>query len=137
MKPTLPNLLLIFLTALMLLTACGSSQPTETAPAAIPAEFAGKTNPFSDDQAAITSGQSSYETICASCHGPDGQGDGPAASSLVPPPANLAQLAQSQTDDYLLWRISSGKDGTAMVAWGGTLSEKEIWQIIAYLKTLQ
>ena len=34
-----------------------------------------------------------FATHCASCHGFDARGDGPAASALRPPPADLTQIA--------------------------------------------
>ncbi|MBK8420507.1 cytochrome c [Candidatus Villigracilis saccharophilus] len=40
-------------------------------------------------------------------------------------------------DDYLFWRISFGKDGTAMIAWKDVLTEEQIWQIIAFIRTLE
>jgi mono/diheme cytochrome c family protein len=40
-----------------------------------------------------TSGKEMYLAYCASCHGVNGAGNGPAASALKTPPANLTQLA--------------------------------------------
>jgi mono/diheme cytochrome c family protein len=40
------------------------------------------------------SGQEMFVNYCAVCHGKDGKGDGPAASSLKTPPADLTTLAQ-------------------------------------------
>jgi mono/diheme cytochrome c family protein len=40
------------------------------------------------------SGKEMYTAYCASCHGTDGKGDGPAAAALKVPPANLTQLAK-------------------------------------------
>jgi len=39
-------------------------------------------------------GRALYNGSCASCHGLDGRGDGPAAAALRPPPADLTQLSQ-------------------------------------------
>jgi mono/diheme cytochrome c family protein len=39
-------------------------------------------------------GQILYVRHCASCHGPDGEGDGPLAASLKRPPADLTRLAE-------------------------------------------
>src|SRR5688500_17299864 len=59
-------------------------------PAAVPAEFARKTNPFgsevADEEAEI------FRTNCETCHGPQGHGDGPAGGSLDPKPQDLSQL---------------------------------------------
>ncbi len=123
----------------LLLGACGGggkAQPaaTPTLPAP-PAAYAGKTNPLGAD--AVEAGKQVFTTYCVSCHGEQGHGDGPAASSLDPKPKNIAELQKVAGDDYLFWRISEGVDGTAMVAWKTTLKEEEIWQVIAYLRTLK
>ena|SRR5579872_4976944 len=42
----------------------------------------------------ITAGQEMFRAYCASCHGPDAKGAGPAASSLKKEPPDLTQLAK-------------------------------------------
>lgn len=44
--------------------------------------------------APANSGQKMYMAYCASCHGPDGKGDGPAAPALKIPPPDLTLLSQ-------------------------------------------
>jgi mono/diheme cytochrome c family protein len=130
------------------LAACSAGAAT-TAPAGdalaanptTPAEYAGKTNPLAGDAAAAETGQKLFATNCASCHGPLGKGDGPAAQALNPKPKDLAaEMAQVQ-DGYLFWRISEGgmmaPFHSAMPAWQSILSEEQIWQIINYMHTLQ
>lgn len=78
-----------------------------------------------------------YATTCQSCHGPTGLGDGPAGKSLNPPAADLVAFIPQVGDDYLFWRISTGVSGTSMVAWEGILTEEQIWQVIAYIRTLK
>ncbi len=133
MKRIFPPILLLFLLALILLSAC-----EQAAPATMPPDLIGKTNPIAaGDDTAIAAGKKNFNDICSNCHGESGRGDGPSAASLVPPPANLVDLSKIQSDDYLFWRISYGKEGTVMVAWKDNLSEQEIWQVISYIKTLQ
>ncbi len=122
MRSQLAFLVFLFL-SLLLLSACNESSQLESA----------SLNSPSDTQA----GKTLYENFCLSCHGPTGKGDGPAASTLQPKPADLSALLQSQEDAYLAARISEGKDGTAMVAWKNVLSEAQIRQIVAYLRTLK
>ena len=120
----------------VILTACGgggSSDPNALAP--VPAEYAGKTNPLGAD--AATAGADVFATNCASCHGPQGLGDGPAGAALDPAPKNLADLQARAGDDYLFWRISTGKEGTSMVPWMGILTEEQIWQAVAFINTLK
>jgi cytochrome c553 len=78
-----------------------------------------------------------YATNCASCHGNDDMGDGPAASALNPPPAPLAHTSQTTGDDYLFWRISEGgiPFNTSMPPWK-VLDEEARWDPFNYLRTL-
>jgi len=128
----------LFLLSLFVLTACGSNASSNSTPvplATVPAEFAGKTNPF--DVGAATEGAKVFKTNCATCHGERGEGDGIASQSLDPKPANLIDLGRQIDDDYLFWRVSEGKPGTSMVAWKGILTEEQIWQVITFIRTLK
>ena len=124
---------------LVFLTACGASSSasdsnSNTAIATVPAEYAGKTNPY--DVNMSSQGEKIFQTNCEMCHGPHGHGDGPAGHSVEPKPKNLAVLQKSVGDDYLFWRISEGKSGTSMVAWKGILEEDQIWQVVSFIRTL-
>ena len=119
----------------VILTACGGGSSDPNALAPVPAEYAGKTNPLGAD--AATAGAEVFKTNCESCHGPQGHGDGPAGVALDPAPKNLAELQTRAGDDYLFWRISTGKEGTSMVPWLGVLTEEQIWQAFAFINTLK
>ena len=117
------------------LTACGGGGGV-TAPvalASVPADFAGKTNPGADAAAGIEV----FKMNCEACHGPQGHGDGPAGAALNPAPKSLAELQKTAGDDYLFWRISTGKEGTSMVAWKGILTDDQVWQVVAFIRTLK
>jgi mono/diheme cytochrome c family protein len=130
---------LFFVLVLMTLTlaACGGGGSAETAAtlAPVPSEYAGKTNPLDADAAAA--GAIVFKQNCEACHGPKGHGDGPAGAVLDPAPKNLAELQATAGDDYLFWRIFTGKEGTAMVAWKGVLTDEQIWQVISHIRTLK
>jgi mono/diheme cytochrome c family protein len=130
---------LFFVLVLMALTlgACGGGGGEEVVAtlAPVPSEYAGKTNLLGTDAAAA--GAIVFKQNCEACHGPTGHGDGPAGAVLDPAPKNLAELQTAAADDYLFWRISTGKEGTAMVAWKGVLTEEQIWQVIAHIRTLK
>ncbi|MCZ2122956.1 MAG: c-type cytochrome [Anaerolineales bacterium] len=119
----------------VLLAACGSSNSATTANPTVPAEYAGKTSPLGAD--AATAGDKVFQTNCASCHGPQGHGDGAAGAALDPKPRNLSEFAPGVADDYLFWRINTGVPNTAMPPWNGILTEEQIWQAIAFIRTMK
>jgi mono/diheme cytochrome c family protein len=107
-----------------------------------PESYAKLINPLAGNPKAVDSGKIIFETQCASCHGSRGYGDGPAAASLNPQPANLAdrQMLDSLSDGYLFWRVSEGgmmaPFNSAMPAWKTTLSEEQRWHVISYVRLL-
>jgi mono/diheme cytochrome c family protein len=126
---------------LLFLTACGGNEPSASTTnenatlAPVPTEYAGLTNPLG--AVAVSAGAEVFRTNCEMCHGPLGHGDGPAGGSLEPKPGNLAQVQTKAGDDYLFWRIHDGKPGTSMVAWKGILTDEQIWQVVAFIRTLK
>lgn len=140
------NLLLILVVLVSFsLAACGAAETSQNPPstvpvpasqvASVPDGYAGKTNPLGPD--AAQAGAALFNNYCSTCHGPQGHGDGPAGATLNPAPKNLPGLAATVGDDYLFWRISTGKEGTAMVAWKGVLTDEDIWKLITFIRTLK
>ena len=135
------KIVLAMVAGILLLTACGGNEPSSSGTnanatlAPVPAEYAGLTNPLGAEAAA--KGAEVFRTNCETCHGPQGHGDGPAGQSLEPKPGNLAEVQTRAGDDYLFWRIHDGKPGTSMVAWRGILTDEQIWQAVAFLRTLK
>ena len=105
---------------------------------AVPEEYAGLTNPIEADQTSLEKGEELYTTLCISCHGESGLGDGLASEALSPPPAPIALSSQMIEEDYWLWRVSEGglEFGTTMPAWKGALNQEDIWNLLNYVKTL-
>lgn len=130
------SLLVVLALMTFILIACGDGETaTPETLETVPAEIAGQTNPYGVE--AVTQGAEVYKVYCASCHGETGLGDGVAGASLIPPPKNLVELQSMVEDDYLFWRISAGKLGTAMVAWKGILTDEQIWQVVSFIRTLK
>jgi len=48
----------------------------------------------------LLSGKETFLKYCASCHGADAKGDGPAAVALNPPPSDLTTLAKRHRDEF-------------------------------------
>lgn len=71
-----------------------------------------------------------YQTLCASCHGASGHGDGPAGKSLDPKPANFHDAVRmNQRSVYGLYNtITLGVNGTAMTE-HTQLSDDQRWAL--------
>jgi len=82
-------------------------------------------------------GKATYERLCVTCHGAQGKGDGPASKMLMPPPADLTSpKIKSQPDSDLLQAIQNGRPPTTMPAFKGQLSEQQIHDVLAYVRSL-
>ena len=89
----------------LLLAACGSEAPADP------------------------SGRDMFLRYCASCHGPEGRGDGPLAGSLTRPPADLTQLAKKSGGHYDERAVMSVIDGRRRVVEHGT-RDMPVWGAI-------
>ena len=137
MKKVLFVILVLFAFVLVACSESSSGSHLDFAAtlAPVPSEFAGQANPLGVDSA--IEGAIVFKNNCETCHGPQGHGDGPAGAVLDPHPRNLAELQTIAGDDYLYWRINMGREGTAMVGWKGVLTDEQIWQVIAFIRTLK
>ena len=86
-----------------------------------------------------------YARRCVGCHGEEGDGLGAAAERLNPPPRDFTmgfyKFKTTGFDDMVpndadLFRmIRDGMPGTAMPGWDDMLSETDVWDLIAHIKT--
>ncbi len=112
-------------------------QPRKTKSA--PANIAGQAIPASADAAA---GKALYQKkakpmACKMCHGEAGDGNGKLGKALKPNPRNFTCQATMKdvSPGQMFWIIKNGSKGTGMVAHGKTLSDKEIWNVVKYIRT--
>ncbi len=155
MSARLPS---IALAGCLVLVACGGEEskvPTP-APSAVPAASAPTPAPAPPAAAAPTAvvvpaaaaspnvakGATLYAANCASCHGPRGDGDGPVAVALVPKPAKHHDGAymNTLTNEHLFRVIKEGGPSVGksplMAPWGGMLSDKQIWDVVAFVRSI-
>jgi len=100
-----------------------------------------------------------FTAYCASCHGIDARGDGPAASALITPPSDLSRIAarrggvfpDSSIARYIDGRFDLPAHGSReMPIWGTCLADEipcfatgdevargRIASLVEYLKSLQ
>ncbi len=93
------------------------------------------TSPTGFTAASVVQGMALYPQHCARCHGAEGHGDGPDASRLPVPPADLtATHLWEHADGEMFWWLLHGMeapDGTqAMPGFAGVLSDEQRWALI-------
>jgi len=67
-----------------------------------------------------------YKAYCASCHGVEGKGDGPATQALKAPATDLTQLSNKNGGQFPSARVNSVLSGTADLAAHGS-EEMPVW----------
>ncbi len=89
----------------------------------------------------VDAGKAVYDRFCIYCHGPKGEGDGPAGSLSGVPTGDLSNKAYMSllSDQELHDRIAWGEERfpyLQMPGWRSSLSDDEIWNVVAYIRTL-
>jgi putative heme-binding domain-containing protein len=97
--------------------------------AALSAQTVPSKNPYEGDPEAILAGMGGYRVRCADCHGTDGRG--------VRGPDITTVWSTGRSDEGLFNTIRRGVPNTEMPAFAAPrASDRDIWQMLAYLKTL-
>ena len=95
-------------------------------------------NPLVDSQ---QRGREVYSHYCAICHGDEGNGNGFNSAQLELPPRNFTdqKFWKQVTDERLSLTVSQGGPAVGksnlMPAWGKTLTDQQIQDVIAWLHT--
>ena len=91
---------------------------------------------FQDEIAAIDpeAGKPLYEQFCVTCHGADGQGNGPGTTHLAS--GSPAPFPAGMNNPYIFWRVRSGVAGCMMYGFEPLMDETEIWNVTGYVVNL-
>ena len=79
-------------------------------------------------------GRDVFAANCASCHGDNGRGDGPAAAALARAPTDFH--VQQPSGDYARRVLSEGVPGSAMPPWTHQLTAPQRQQLVDYVRSL-
>jgi mono/diheme cytochrome c family protein len=132
--PTAGTAAIVALVGSLSLGACSGEEPFKA-----PVRLGGKLV----QPALLNAGRVAYWQYCRACHGDNGDGKGPAAPGLRPPPRDFrlgvfkfaGVLDQKLPRDQDLARIvRAGLHGTAMLGWD--VPPAQLDAVIQYLKTL-
>jgi cytochrome c553 len=81
---------------------------------------------FAQQKLGAPPGQGSFVRYCGACHGDDGKGDGPKASTLNPKPADLTQLAKNSNGTFPTARVMRILDGSEAIPAHGS-AQNPVW----------
>jgi mono/diheme cytochrome c family protein len=91
-------------------------------------------NPYPTTEAGLARGHKIYQGFCIGCHGPIGDGMGPAQPWLYPPPLNFTILKGREISGGILYyQIMNGITGTAMPYFKRELESQKIWEVGNYV----
>lgn len=91
-------------------------------------------NPYPTSEAGLQRGHKIYQFFCIGCHGPIGDGMGPAQPWIYPPPLNFTLLKGREISGGILYyQIMNGITGTAMPYFKRDLESQKIWEVGNYV----
>jgi mono/diheme cytochrome c family protein len=91
--------------------------------------------PNLEDPKSITNGAGHYAALCIGCHLAPGVTKSDLRPGLYPHPPNLSQ-ADLDDPQKAFWTIKHGIKMSAMPAWGKTLDDNAIWDVVAFLRKM-
>ena len=106
--------------------------------AMVPSVWRPMPNPYAATEADLSRGKRIYQVFCTGCHGTVGDGRGPAAPWISPPPLNFTTLRRNLVDNKYIggifyYQVMNGITGTAMPYFKKTLESEKIWDVSNYL----
>jgi cytochrome c oxidase cbb3-type subunit II len=112
----------------------GPDQNIEFLNAHIPKGWRELPNPYPTTAASLARGKRVYQEFCIGCHGPVGDGMGPAQPYLYPPPFNFTLLKGREISGGILYyQIMNGITGSAMPYFKKHLESEKIWEVGDYV----
>ncbi|MGE5256930.1 MAG: cbb3-type cytochrome c oxidase subunit II [Hyphomicrobiales bacterium] len=91
-------------------------------------------DPYPTSPSSLQRGHKIYQYFCIGCHGPVGDGMGPAQPWIYPPPLNFTILkGRGISGGILYYQIMNGITGTAMPYFKRDLESQKIWEVGNYV----
>lgn len=90
--------------------------------------------PGLDDPARIRQGAGNYDAMCMGCHLAPGTDETELSRGLYPEPPNLTRSAIDAAEAF--WAIKHGIKASGMPAWGKSMRDEYVWNMVAFLQAL-
>ena len=91
--------------------------------------------PNLEDPMRIVAGARHYAALCVGCHLAPGVTKSDIRPGLYPHPPNLAQ-EDIRDAQRAFWTVKHGIKMSAMPAWGKTLDDAAIWDVVAFVRQM-
>jgi ketosteroid isomerase-like protein/mono/diheme cytochrome c family protein len=91
--------------------------------------------PALEDTAMARRGAGNYDAMCVTCHLAPGLDKTELSSGLYPAPPNLTKQTDVQSAEAF-WIIKHGIKASGMPAWGKSMQDEYIWDLVAFLRKL-
>jgi mono/diheme cytochrome c family protein len=91
--------------------------------------------PHLEDPTRVLAGAEHYAALCVGCHLAPGVTKSDIRPGLYPHPPNLAQ-EDPPDPRKAFWTIKHGIKMSAMPAWGKTLDDAAIWDLVAFVRKM-
>ena len=82
----------------------------------------------------VLGGFCSYETHCVACHGAAGIAREHWVGGMEPQPPYLLDATEIWTPSQLFWIAKNGIKMTGMPSWKDEMSDRQIWDVVAFLE---
>ncbi len=96
----------------------------------VPGKDHARVSPYAGQPDAVAAGRRIFADRCSHCHGANAEG------SRKRPPLRSRRVQQEASEGDLHWLLVNGNMRKGMPSWA-RLPDPQIWQVIAYLKSLQ
>ncbi|WP_394541290.1 cytochrome c [Lysobacter enzymogenes] len=87
-----------------------------------------------DDAERVRRGAGNYAAMCAGCHLTPDAGPSELSRGLYPAPPNLSQREVDAASAF--WTIKHGIKASGMPAWGGSMDDAHLWDLVGFLGRL-
>jgi mono/diheme cytochrome c family protein len=96
----------------------------------VPTDEHHRKSPILDHSRSVSAGSQLFHDHCAICHGPMAEGTHRA------PGLSTGRVRRQATDGDLHWLLVNGNRDRGMPAWGTKLQDRQLWELISYLRSL-
>ncbi|ASL26628.1 c-type cytochrome [Azotobacter chroococcum] len=88
------------------------------------------------DEALVRNGAGNYDAMCVGCHLAPGLAETELSKGLYPAPPNLSKVGSGGEPARAFWVIKHGIKASGMPAWGRSMDDPYIWELVAFVERL-